>query len=424
MTHAAFSLIRSLALCLALFMGAGVFVADAQTESVIHSFGSGSNKDGVNPSGGLVSDSTGALYGLTAGGGAHNPGAIYRLSPTAGGTWKQNIIYSFTDGADGGVPYGSLLLGTEGRTLYGTASRGGALYGVVFELTHPTGSGGAWTETVLYTFTGGNDGQTPMSGVISNGRGTLYGTTSGGKYLGGVVFRLSPPKPGGSWTESTLYSFTGKLDGSAPSGLVIDSTGALYGTTPTGGQNGHGAVFKVSPPSGGGPWTETVLYSFTGGSDGGYPAASLIFDGSGALYGTTMQGGTGLCYTGDILTYCGTVFKLTPPGTQGGDWQESVLYSFLGGTDGELPQSNLVFDNSGALYGTAEGGAYGNGTVFMLTPPANQGDAWTEQILHSFGAPGDGDLPEGGVLEVGGSFYGATWGGGSKGIGTIFEVTP
>jgi uncharacterized repeat protein (TIGR03803 family) len=265
-----------------------------------------------------------------------------------------------------------------------------------------------------------------MSGVISNGRGTLYGTAGGGKYLGGVVFRLSPPsKSGGSWTASTLYSFTGKVDGTAPSGLVIDNAGALYGTTPTGGQYGYGAVFKVSPPSGGGPWTETTLYSFTGGSDGSYPLASLIFDSSGALYGTTLQGGTGLCYTGDILTYCGTVFELTPPGNQGGDWKESVLYNFLGGTaDGELPQSSLVFDDYGALYGTAGGGTYGGGTAFTLRPPENQGEAWTEQILHFFGAPGDGSLPEGGVLEVGGSFYGATWGGGSKGIGTIFEVAP
>jgi uncharacterized repeat protein (TIGR03803 family) len=401
-------------------------VAVAQTESVIHSFGI--DRDGSYPSGGVISDSNGALYGLTSNGGANSGGSAYKLSPpsTDGGTWRQNVIYSFGTVNAGGIePSGSLLFEPGTHTLYGTTSRGGSLYGVAFQLTPPNGPGQAWTETILHIFAGGKDGEYPMSGVISNGHNTLYGTTfSGGKYLAGTVFRLSPPKPGGTWTESILYTFTGGVDGGSPAGLVMDSTGALYGTTSSGGQYKHGTVFKVTPPAGGGPWTESVIYSFTGGSDGSAPQAGLIFDAEGSLYGTTLQGGSGLCYTENLLTYCGTVFKLAPPTAQGEAWTETVLYNFLAGSDGALPQSSLIFDSTGSLYGTAESGIYGGGTIFQLTPPSTPGGAWTEQILHSFGGSNDGDLPEGGLLQVGPNFYGTTFGGGLKGPGTVYEMTP
>ena len=203
----------------------------------------------------------------------------------------------------------------------------------------------------------------------------LYGTTVfGGANGAGTVFELTPPSsPRGAWTFTILYSFSpftifpggATGDGNGPAaGLISDATGALYGTTANGGANGYGTVFKLTPPAvAGGPWTETVLYSFTGGSDGGSPKASLIFDESGALYSTTTVGG---------LNGQGTVFKLTPPGVPDGAWTETVLYSFAGLDVGTSPSgAGLIFDSSGALYGTTStGGANGFGTVFKLAPPA------------------------------------------------------
>ncbi|MFZ0417645.1 MAG: choice-of-anchor tandem repeat GloVer-containing protein [Candidatus Sulfotelmatobacter sp.] len=402
--------------------------AQAQSETVIHSFQSSSGLDGMNPSGGLVVDSNGAVYGVTVGGGADGSGAVYKLSPPneSGTAWKESILYSFVDGSGGGIPYGPLLLGERSHVMYGTASRGGALYGVVFELGPPIVPGGPWVEAVLHTFAGGKDGEYPESGVISNSRGTLYGSTlGGGKYQSGTIFRLSPPtKSGAPWIESVLYSFTGTSDGGSPSGLVEDSLGALYGTTSRGGQYGYGTVFKLSPPASGGPWIESVLYAFTGASDGGEPLAALTFDSAGSLYGTTLIGGSGTCTNSDgVVVFCGTVFRLTPPTSEGLPWTESVLYDFLSGSDGAFPQSTLSFDGSGALYGTTPvGGTFGEGTVFELSPLSGQGGAWTELVLHDFGDGTDGANPGPSLLELGSSFYGTTWGGGSKSFGTVFGL--
>jgi hypothetical protein len=245
---------------------------------------------------------------------------------------------------------------------------------------------------VLYTFAGGSDGANPDAGLIFDASGSLYGTTVFGGPLGcaylsfnlgcGVVFKLTPPTiSGGAWTETVLHSFTGGSDGANPfAGLIFDASGALYGTTAQGGNTattgdgiGGGTVFKLAPSAiAGGAWTETVLYSFcsrTGCSDGANPFAGLIFDASGALYGTTAQGGGG-------TPFGGTVFKLTPPALLGGAWTESVLHSFTSGSDGDLPWAALIFDASGALYGTTRLGGGGPscfglndgcGTVFEIT---------------------------------------------------------
>jgi uncharacterized repeat protein (TIGR03803 family) len=420
-----------------LILGCAVF-STAQTEGVIHAFQSANKKDGDGPYG-LVADSKGNLYGATFYGGSHSQGAVYKLSPPAqpGGAWTQSVLYSFTGGADGGEPSGSLFLDARNNHIYGTTSYGGGGVGVVYELT----PGKPWTETVLHNFGFGKDGAFPNGGLITDGHGTLYGTTSGGgsdQY--GVVFRLSPPaKSGGVWSEAILYTFQGGgTNATIPSaGLVMDSTGSLYGTTTTGGAGGEncdagcGAVFQLTPPADGkGPWTERVLYSFQGGSDGQYPAASLVFDSAGALYGTTQKGNLAGVQCG-----CGTVFKLTPPATQGGVWTESVLWAFTGGTDGGFPNSSLIFDSTGALYSTTAygggtqdicGGAieYGCGTAFKLTPPSVQGGAWTENVLHAFQSGSDGSYPFAPLVQVGSTFYGTTYLGGSRGAGTVFEITP
>lgn len=212
------------------------------------------------------------------------------------------MLYTFAGGSDGGNPDAALTFDESG-TLYGTTAYGGANgEGTVFELTPPAaapvfGASAAWTETVLYTFTGGSDGGNPEAPLISDESGALYSTTTnGGTYGQGIVFKLAPPAvAGGAWTETVLYTFTGGSDGAMPpqgAGLIFDSSGALYGTTYAGGAYGFGTVFKLAPPArAGDPWTEIVLYSFTGGNDGSNPSAGLIPGASGALFGTTSQGG-------------------------------------------------------------------------------------------------------------------------------------
>lgn len=425
----------------ALLSLASATVAIAQNETVIHAFQSSYKYDGANPLGGVVTDGS-ALYGSTIAGGKYTFGTVYKLAtpPQPGGEWKQNILYSFT-GTDGQFPAWSLLISKDG-TIYGTTEYTNSSYGSAFALAPPSVPGGAWTESVLHSFTGGVDGGEPGSGVIMDNLGRLYGTTQfGGTQKVGVVFRLTPPsKQGGSWTERVLYNFTGGSDGAAPSGLIFDNADALYGTTPGGGDfvcinhSGCGTVFKLSPPSNGsGAWTETVLYAFKGATDGALPAAGLIFDNAGALYGTTADGGDLSCNNGKG---CGTVFKLTPPLTQGGVWTESVLHAFAGGDDGFYPQASLIFDSSGALYGTTTYGGGANcstqndgcGTAFKLTPPPGGSGPWTETILHTFTGVNDGSYPLAPLTLLGTSLYGTTYEGmgdcfDGAGCGTVFEIT-
>jgi uncharacterized repeat protein (TIGR03803 family) len=304
----------------------------------------------------------------------------------------------------------------------------------------------AQTVTVLHTFTGGADGAAPLAGLTPDAAGNLYGTTYyGGSVAGqcgesgcGVVFKMTHRSSG--WTQTPIYKFRGGPDGAFPEARVIfGPDGALYGTTWAGGTGtcfnaGCGTVFKLQPP----PhvcasvqclWRETILYTFTSHTDGAHPAAEVAFDRAGNLYGTTTSGGSGPCQQG-----CGTVFKLTPNGD--GPWNKSTTYSFQGGAnDGTEPNSALVFDSAGNLYGTTTyGGAYqcyrgsapGCGTVFELTP---SGSGWTEAVLHIFTDGADGGYPTGLVFDRQGNLYGAALTGpyvppGEFGSGTIFELIP
>jgi uncharacterized repeat protein (TIGR03803 family) len=340
---------------------------------------------------GLTFDASGALYGTTSLGGASGNGTVFKLTPPtiSGGAWTESVLHSFT-GSDGDYPWAGLIFDGSGA-LYGTTTGGGASgNGTVFKLTPPTISGGAWTESGLHSFAGGTaDGGGPRAGLIFDASGALYGTTDGGGAHGaGTVFKLTPPTiSGGAWAESVLHSFTS--DGNSPTaGLIFDASGALYGTTTGGGAYDNGAVFKLTPPTAaGGAWTKNVLWSFTGDSDGANPRAGLVFDASGALYGTTSGGGN----PGNVFGY-GTVFKLTPPTISGGAWTETVLYSFTGGSDGFNPAAGVIFDASGALYGTAAvgGGRCRCGTVFKLS---GAGTPFSENPATSdFNADGYSDI--------------------------------
>jgi uncharacterized repeat protein (TIGR03803 family) len=270
-------------------------------------------------------------------------------------------------------------------------------------------------EKVLHNFNNnGKDGNSPFAGLIFDASGNLYGTTDTGGIGYGTVFELTSTT-GGRWTEKVLHSFNNDgVDGTYPyfGSLIFDGSGNLYGTTNAGGTTGVGTVFELTP-AGGGSWTETVLYDFGNTSTDGYqPLDDLIFDASGNLYGTTSGGGT--------YGY-GTVFELTP--TTSGTWSETVLHSFNhDGTDGYYPLAGLIFDTAGNLYGTTYyGSANSNGTVFELTPAT--GGGWTETVLHGF-AGTDGGSPEAGLIfDASGNLYGTTRYGGAKGSGTVFELT-
>ena len=258
-------------------------------ETVLYSF-TGS-PDGKYPFAGLLRDAKGNLYGVTILGGRFGNGVVFKLDKTG----KETLLYTFTGGADGGVPlyYGSLVMDPAGN-LYGTTQGGGAGFGTVFKVT------GKGKETVLHSFTGPPDGVAPFAGLVRDAKGNLYGTALGGTSGNGVVFKVD--KTG---KETVLYTFTGGADGGNPfEGLVRDAKGNLYGTTEVGGTSGLGTVFKVSSKG-----KETVMHSFTGGANGRIPFTALVWDTKGNLYGTTEQGGDVTC---NPPYGCGTVFKLTP----------------------------------------------------------------------------------------------------------------
>jgi uncharacterized repeat protein (TIGR03803 family) len=402
-----------------------------------------SGESGYYPTGNLYRDTFGSLYGTTFQGGAHDQGTVFRLSPVdqKHSKWKFKVLYDFQGGInDGGAPYGGVVMDANG-TLYGTTSSGGVGgEGVVFKLTPRPGDPSTWTEKVLYSFNPNfaeniQDGAGPCSGLIMDASGALYGTTIGGGAFNrdgtgnGTVFKLTPPldPEKNEWTESLLWCFAGGEDGQSPSsGLTIDSTGALYGTTHYGGGGtcqdgwgnvvGCGTVFKITPPgTGQATWTETILHRFSGSPDGGLPGGTLRLDSSGALYGTTYRGGT---------ADGGTVFKLSPPAAGQIAWTASILHSFTG-PEGAGPQGGVIADASGRLYGAASGGGAGYGVVFRLSPPVPGRIAWSEAVLHNFNILTSGDNPAYGLLaDAQGHLFGTAYYGGTGLGGTVFEVTP
>jgi hypothetical protein len=287
----------------------------------------------------------------------------------------------------------------------------------------------AQTESPIISFNGDLDGATPATTLIADSAGNYYGTTfSGGSYSGqtcafygcGIVFELSPNTSGG-WSEAVLYPFTGGADGANPAaGLVFDSEGNLYGTTSAGGlvtsgcnNSGCGTVFEISPSSSG-FWTETTLYKFKGGNDGWYSEAPVTFDAAGNLYGTTSTGGPGKDCTSGLG--CGEVFKLTPNGA--GGWNYSVVHFFSNGKDGGRPYSGVVVDNAGNIFTSAsQGGSTTNcgpgcGTVDEFSP---SGTGYTLRVLHAFTGIQDGWFPQGGLaLDDSGKIYAPVQEGGHK----------
>lgn len=336
----------------------------------------------------------------------------------------QKVLYAFQGGSDGAYSVSGLIFDASGN-LYGTTAGGGmAGAGTVFELM-PVSSG--WSEVQLYSFQGGIDGNYANSTLVMDGAGNLYGTTrqggTGSCTSGcGTVFELTPPTNGGSWTESILYSFQDGADRASPnSGVILDKFGNLYGTTAGGGdstvcQGGCGMAFELSLLSG--SWTKTTLYSFQGGTqDGANPLSGLTMDSDGNLYGATAYGGVG---------GLGTVYQLF---LSNGDWSEKILYAFPGhvgggGLRGRNPSSTLVFNSQGYLVGTAEGGNANGccGVVFALVP--HSGGNWTETVAFRFTKEnGGGTSFATPVFDSHGNLYN-TGGGGQYDKGVAYRLKP
>ena len=399
---------------------APISVADASTYSVQYAFNGG--RAGYSPQSSLIGDAAGNLYGTTYYGGNYNCdyqygcGTVFMVTPKGNG----RILHRFWGGKYGKHPIAGLFRDASGN-LYGTTIEGGIGSGcpvgeydcgTVFKIA-PDG-----TESVLYSFAGGSDGIFPQAGLVADKNGNLYGTTLlGGGGTGcsdgtsgcGTLFELSP-----DGRETVLYAFSGGSDGAFPmAGLLLDKAGNLYGTTQIGGSLNLGTVFERTAAG-----SVSVLHKFTGGGDGSWPEGPLIADKQGNLYGTTYHGGSASC--GDP-NGCGTVYEVKPDGT------EMVLLSFSGTKDGAYSQGSLVMDGTGTIYGAIQqGGSYGRGSIFQLAPDG------TETVLHFFAGGNDGMIPEAGLTRVGGKhliLVGTTAAGGGSGCyggygcGTAFQLT-
>jgi uncharacterized repeat protein (TIGR03803 family) len=368
----------------------------AQTETVLYNF-TGS-PDGAVPESPLIADGAGNFYGTTLYGGDKDLGTVYELSPNGSGGWNETVIHSFTGREDGEYPASSPLMFDGAGNLYGTTYYGGSSgcgygCGVVYELS-PVGK--RWKEEILYTFAGGADGGGPVSGLIMDAAGNLYGTLA----EAGGVFELSPS--GGGWTEQLIYA-----SDTIVGGLALDADGNIFGTTSS-------TVFELSL-NGNGDWSASVIHTFAGGpKDGSGPVGTLVF--WGGIYGATYAGGT---------RNFGTVYKLTFV-KKNGTWVERILHSFRGyPDDGGGPGAGIAF--RGNLYGTTvNGGEYSYGTVFWIVPvtPIGERTRYYEQVLWSFNGTDGASPTDAPILDSAGNTYGTTQAGGSSGVGVVFEVTP
>jgi uncharacterized repeat protein (TIGR03803 family) len=384
-------------------------------ENTLYTFSGGA--DGAWPKAGVIVGPDGALYGVTQYGGANTFGTVYRVAQNSNGTWTETVIYNFTDTNDGAGPIGQIAFDAAGN-IYGTTAFGKPYeQGTVYKLT--PGADGTYSATLLYAFTGGADGQQPVSGVVLDKAGNIYGTTPTGGSMGdGVVFEVSPNSDG-TWSENVIHNF-GETSSDAVeplSNLLMDAAGNLYGAAGEGGSGTYrgGAVFELSP-NGTSTWTENILYSFNGNADGAVPDV-IAFDKSGNIYGTA--GGGGIVNSTNCPHGCGTIFRLAK--STGGNWPYTRAYAF-NGTSGYDP-NGITFDSEGNIYGTTLESYPDLGTVFELKR-GGAGQRWTYSLLYDFGATAGGIEPTGLIIHQG-SLYGSTLSTTTCYLcGTVWEVTP
>jgi uncharacterized repeat protein (TIGR03803 family) len=374
--------------------------------TTLFSFTANDQKKGAHPSAGL-SGAFGALIGTT-----FQPSVAFQATPPSGLSQNWNVQKLAALNFNTMTP----LTTVSRDTVVGTEPTD------VFVLT-ATKTG--IKKTIAYTFTGGADGAYPSDGLTIGPDGALYGAASGGAYNAGVVYRLAPTIEGG-FIQSVIYTFTGGTDGNYPNGnLAFDSQGRLVGSTATGGNvncavyyyYGCGVLFRLAPGGQAGkPWRLTVLHTFAGTTDGAAPG-DIAIDAQDNIFGATSGGGAG---------YVGVVYEAVAR-HRGANLRYALntLWNFTNGDDGGNPATKLAIDASGALYGTSRGGKFGAGTAFIVVPPIMPGGSWTFSILHSFNATSEGADPIGGLLlDNAGRLYGATAFGGTNNAGTIFKLVP
>ena len=392
--------------------------------TVLHHFTGQGSAGGRAPQAALIIDGKNNLYGTTVQGGtgaacgATRCGTVFMLAHPAANTttWTYTVLHQFTDGSDGALPFGSLLMDKTGA-LYGTTNIGNGA-GTVYKLA-PIPKSTRWSFSVLHGFSGGlRDGEFPLGELIADKTGALYGTTSeGGAFNLGIVFKLTPPATSNApWALTVLYSFRPSTGNSPSNGLVLDAKGKFYGAAQQGGSKQAGTIFTLTPPAtSNGSWGYQEPHTFVGPyTDGEFPANSLLLR-NGILYGTTVEGGT---------NNLGTIFSYRLPSVNQPVGQYKVLHSFTV-AEGTQIYSNLIADSTGALYGVAEsGGAHNAGTIFKFKPGSGN-KAGTLTALHDFVRASDGEGPMGGLVAgPGGRFFGTTSAGGAHNAGTIFMIVP
>lgn len=387
---------RSLTACL--FVLAFCAFTFGQTLTVLHTF---IGSDGETPFGGLIHGSDGYLYGTTLFGGTHGCGTVFKINQSG----KFKSIYSFAGGNDGCNPAGSVIRDAGGN-VYGVTGAGGpSNYGTVYKIDS-TGH-----ESVLYAFTGGSDGRFPESDLVRDKSGNLYGTTiEGGNFTDcpdggcGTVFKIDT-----KGQESVLHAFSGNfVDGLGPiAGPVMDSSGNLYGPA-QGGLYAQGYIFKVDSN---GNFTDFLDFGPFPSVNGVDPANDLTFGPGGILYGTTSYGGNLSGCSGDG---CGVIYDIN-------NGVETVLHAFAGPpSDVATPSGPLARDSAGNWYGAAGGGAVNPGAIYKLDSSGN------ETLLYSFTGGTDGEAPTGRLyVSSTGAIFGSTnYGGNSMSDGVVFKVTP
>jgi len=383
--------------------------AAAQTPVALYAF---TGPDGIDPVLGVTFDTAGNLYGVASGGGSSNNGTVYELMPGKNGSWTEKTLTSF-NGKLGSTPVTPVVFDSKGN-LYGATKLGGTNgVGVVYELS--PSSSGKWTLTVLHNFGGSGDGAYPVGDIVIDSAGNIFGTTEGGgaygdgtEIQGGTVFKVSP-KSGGGWSESSLHSFGNGTDGNQPKGgVILDSKGNAYGTTFKGGTYGQGTVFELT--ASGGSYNETVIHNFDRGrsqGDAANPATGLTFDSAGNLYGGSTAG-----YDANLFEGGGTVYKLIPQ--SGGTWKEKIIISLGFDQFSEAIYSDLLLDHAGNIYVVT---LDSNGSSLVELNGSNT------KFLSAFtGITGTRGAVGSLAMDSSGNLYGAAASGGANKDGVVFEI--
>ncbi len=387
------------------------------TETVLHLFHYATGS--VPVFGAVLDSSTGTLYGSTGSGGSNGNGVIYRMLPptAANPNWTYSVIYNVLGGFSSDeyvTVHGGIVYVVSG---YGGSGCGNAGCGTVYSLTPPQSGSGAWTQTILHQFTGGKDGAYPGGALAVDNQGLLYGTASHGgtgchtSSGCGTVFKLTPARAGGQpWDFSVIYHFPGGKLGQEPGGAVFDKQGNIYGLALFDLPSSHNTVvYKLTPSSGSGEWTESVLYRFYPGSTNCFLAGVLAIDANGALYDAI--GGT-----------CDYAFQLAPSASNPNAWVKTNMHSFVSGGGAGSVTAPLTVDPSGNVYGTTDQGD----TVYELQPRPDSVGKWNHKVLYNFPTLNTGSSPNGGLaIDSAGDIYGTTEAGGSgNSPGVFFSLSP